>query len=643
VIDFAALRTKEKYLEELQARGVNVSRNTGSLDCPLCGHDSFSLYESKDGGWRARCHHVTCGFHGDILDFIAQCDGCSRDDLIEAMNRGTRPKPRPRPPARGIDVFGDAPVIPETKKLYATMEELERVIIWSARDDRKGVTGHIARRFPYTNPDTHRVDGIVFRVELSEIKENGKHDKTFRQAIPVVGGFQLKAPPKPRPLYNRTRLRTATHVVVVEGEGKVHALTDLFMLFPETGKYAATCWMMGAEAVAHNDWTPLAGKECVYLWPDNDPADAKTGIRPGMKAMQDVAAQLQSLSNPPLYIRMLNPERDLALGLKEDVVDWCGKTQDMTIEERVDLLTAFFLEGELIGRQTEVLREFEDAAAGRRYSLPMPWHQLMTLSGALKPGTVTMLCGTPGATKSLMTMQLMWWLMDQEYKASMLAMEDSLAYHLRRLLAQRVNEFRLTIDEYVKANFALAAQLYREHEEQLALAARSIFDMGNGTIPTVPTVLSWIKTHAGLGVEIMFIDPYSYIDTGPKPWVTDRQFLVEAKTICKDTGSRLFIVSHPEKHAPTNLKQVTLDNMAGSAALGRFSHCALWLAAHDDDESNVSFPDPLPEAPENEKTENMTHDRTLMILKARDGQPRRKLAFKFKLQSLTLEELGRIV
>jgi hypothetical protein len=120
----------------------------------------------------------------------------------------------------------------------------------------------VERVHAYTNPDTRTPDLVILRIREPD------GGKVFYQYQPNPGGGFIKgAPPKPLPLYNRTKLRAAKAVVVVEGEKCVEALRAVGV--------EATTSPGGAKNAKHADWRPLAGLT-VYLWPDNDPKTAWT-------------------------------------------------------------------------------------------------------------------------------------------------------------------------------------------------------------------------------------------------------------------------------------------------------------------------------------------------------------------------------
>ena len=81
-----------------------------------------------------------------------------------------------------------------------------------------------------------------------------------------------------RTLYNLHLLKEnpKAPVVIVEGEKAADAAPKAFKSFNLKG-YVALSWSGGARSVAKTDWSPLAGRERVLIWPDNDEAGKSAG------------------------------------------------------------------------------------------------------------------------------------------------------------------------------------------------------------------------------------------------------------------------------------------------------------------------------------------------------------------------------
>jgi hypothetical protein len=77
----------------------------------------------------------------------------------------------------------------------------------------------------------------------------------------------------------------------------------------------------------------------------------------------------------------------------------------------------------------------------------------------------------------------------------------------------------------------------------------------------------------------------------------------------------------------------TLDDLAGGSAYQRFAQTILWLHNHGNKELQISSSmGPTPEV----------CDRTMRVLKARNGESGQSYGMRFDVGSLTLHEIGRL-
>jgi hypothetical protein len=278
-------RDRAKLEKALREAGVTAFKGK-SCKCPFHEdtHASAGIYE-KDGIWKFKCQ--ACGVGGDVFDVRARATGRKPEDVLREMSQSDRP----------------APARPKPKTVYSSPKAL-----------RASIAGAQAM-YIYANPTTRATELIVLR-----IREAGG-SKRFIQARPVPGGFILEAPPKPLPIYNRTRIATADTVIVVEGEKCVHALEEIDIV--------ATTSPGGAGKAMHADWSPLAGKT-VFLWHDADEADPKTRKITGVEHMRDVARQLEAL-NPTPRVYWIDAFQ-FSLPPKGDVVEYLSIYGGETIE-----------------------------------------------------------------------------------------------------------------------------------------------------------------------------------------------------------------------------------------------------------------------------------------------------------------------
>lgn len=133
----------------------------------------------------------------------------------------------------------------------------------------------------------------------------------------------------PRPLYGLDRLRDDKPVLIVEGEKCADVAHE------QLGESMdCLAWPGGGNAARKVDWSPLAGRR-VVLWPDCDaktPKNDPTTLlpedkQPGVKAMEDVGAQLLELGCEVRTVRIPAPgEKPDGWDIADAVAD--GATRD---------------------------------------------------------------------------------------------------------------------------------------------------------------------------------------------------------------------------------------------------------------------------------------------------------------------------
>lgn len=193
------------------------------------------LNSGKAGMW----HDFATGEGGDIFDLWAACNG---------LNTKTQ---FPEVVSSAQSWLGITKTAPKTALPAAKLP--------SAPEDDLGPS---TAKWDYCDANGKLI-ACVYRYDPPSGKEFRPWDVLARKH---------KAP-EPRPLYNLPGLKTASHVVLVEGEKAADALI--------TQGFAATTAMFGSKApLEKTDWLPLRGKH-VLIWPDHD----KTG--------QDYAENLQ--------------------------------------------------------------------------------------------------------------------------------------------------------------------------------------------------------------------------------------------------------------------------------------------------------------------------------------------------------------
>ena len=574
--DLEALRKDQgRLLAALDAAGADV-RRANEIKCPFHEdlHPSAGVFAGEDGIQRFKCHAAGCGFSGDLFDVQAKASGRPLADVLRDATGGQQP-------ARPATV--------------QTIEQLQRQLGPS-----------LEATYRYTDPATDRVDLVVFRYRKGE-------GKSFMQARPQGDGFVKGGAPKPWPIYNRSRILDADAVVVVEGEKAVHSL--------HTAGFTATTSPAGAGKAALADWSPLAGKR-IWLWPDRDDG--------GVAHMREVKQILEDL-NPAPRLCWIEPE-SLDLPPKGDAADFIERYDGADAATKHQAVQNVMRNASALGAGAGVEEHLTDVIEGRHRLLAWPWGQLTHLSRALLPGTVTLLCGPPGAGKSFFLMQAAAEWYGRHERVAVFMLEEDRTFHLNRALCQVAGNSKLIDDAWIRENPDDVREAFSLHEDFLNEFGRCITSAPDHQV-TMAGLAEWVERKAAAGFDLIAADPLTVIDSGDKPWIRDCEFLVRAKAAIRKSGSRLLLTTHPKKQRGTS---VDLDQLAGGAAFGRLSQCVLWLHAQwPPKEFQVSTPF---------GPSRFEANRTVKILKARNGRGVGiKLAFGFDGQTFRFREYGAIV
>jgi hypothetical protein len=572
-------RTDRKALEQALAE-AGAEFKGSAIKCPFHEdhHPSGSIYQGTDNAWRFKCH--ACGWNGDIIDVQTQAYGTGS---VETRSQAT-------------GHTGEQKQVVAAQANRTEPIPLEQI--------RAKMPGRVTHEHVYRNnfgQDVMR----VFRCETSQ-------GKTYRPITREGDGWVFGQLQKPWPIYRIPEIQKADVVVGVEGEKVADALAE-YGIVATTGPH-------GAGKAEYCDWTPLAGKKTI-LWPDFD--------EPGRKHMVQVKEILEALTPQPA-MKILDPA-DLDLQAKEDAFDFIEQVKILGGDPRAETLKA--LGKAKMQSPAQGLRKLiEDTASGRREAVHWPWGRLSHLSRALLPGTVTLLCGDPGATKSFFLLQCLAYWLEQNISCSVFELEDDRSYHLNRVLAQRSQCADLFDPEWVKANPEQARAAFGEHEAFLDQFAGIISEAPDNQV-TLDELAEWIRKQGKAGRRIIALDPVTAAVQTDKPWITDTKFLMAAKTAVRESGSSLILVTHPKKG---NRGAVGLDDLAGGAGYQRFAHCILWIEKHKEPKDCTV------------KTAvgriKMEINRTIHICKSRNGSGAGlQLAYKFDGSSLLFSEQGILV
>ncbi|NOG53317.1 MAG: AAA family ATPase [Planctomycetes bacterium] len=288
------------------------------------------------------------------------------------------------------------------------------------------------------------------------------------------------------------------------------------------------------------------------------------------------------------------------------------------------------------GPSAELGAVLEAEISGQRQAIEWPWRFLTKGAQALIPGTVTIIAGESGATKSLWVLQALAHWFDLGIPFAIYELEESRHYHLRRALAQRVGASWLTNLNMVHERPDETRAIHFEHSAWEDRFARQIYDAPDKPVMLL-SLVAWIEARLIEGARIVIVDPITAAVTSDMPWEDAQRFMQTVKPLLDRYGASLILLSH--RKSGNRRMPATLDDLAGGSAWQRFSQCILWIERHDNPKTvtlrrfeDYSLTD----------LDQITH--TVRIMKCRNGIGAGwHLGYSFDPQTLRLDERGVIV
>ena len=269
---------------------------------------------------------------------------------------------------------------------------------------------------------------------------------------------------------------------------------------------------------------------------------------------------------------------------------------------------------------------------GKLSVAPLPWPILNHLTQALFPGTSTVFCGSPGSAKSLMLIQALKYWHENDVPACAYMIEESREYHLMRLLAQHCGLSGLTEYDWISKN-AETAEVALDTAEDLLHAVEGKLWANPTRAPLYREVAEWVEQRAKEGYRVICVDPVTKARPEThKPYIEEQDMLDAIQRITTAYNISCLLVTHPKQAFKG---RPNMNDLAGGAAVSRFCQTILWVHKHDLKFSDIATPC---------GTESQEHNRTLHILKARNGKDETvRLAAYFDPNTLVTQELGVIV
>jgi hypothetical protein len=534
--------------------------------------------------------HASGGIFKDIKNhWRYKCQVCDfKGDLLDLYKLQGKPLTEPRKPIVA------APAKPETTAKGFTKDEIKKYL---------ETQGDIEQIYKY-HSGTGEILFYVARIKTAD-------GKTIRPFMPKGGGYVFGLPPAPRPLYNLLKIKDAESVILVEGEKKADILCDLG--FPSTTSPG------GSKAAKSCDFTPLKGKR-VTIWPDAD--------LPGLSYAADCEKILRGLD---AQVSIIKPD---SLDLKdgEDAADYIGQLKIAGHDDNAIKKAVLDVIGKAkpTGAAADLDNHFQDIFSGRCRPIKIGFTSVDRAIQIL-PDSVTLVAGNPGASKSFLMLQLAANWIESNIKTAIFEIEKDLPFHLKRILAQRTGNSSITSMAWAEQNQEIIWQAQSEHREFLDNIGRHIWTCPDKII-TQANVVEWTRERAASGYQAIIIDPITIADRKDEPHRADALLMQELRGIAREHRTAIFLVIHPSKAVIT---MPDLMQISGGAAYSRFCDNAIWLENHEAKTSTTTSAC---------GTSEIEHNRTLWILKSRDGSGTgAKLACNFEGESLLLKEAGLII
>lgn len=586
---------------------------SSSFICPFHGEKraSGSVFSGDDGHWRFKCHG--CETKGDVWDVEARmwfqsveewlAENPESDSDVDRVLLDTNLE---QPKQESLAPANPTPPAHRTQS-WPTMAALATSLASAAG-------GEVETTYAYHIPGVSTGILHVIRIALPGVDATGKREKTIRQCHHDGEGWIAKAPPKPWPLYRLPDIQAVDAVVVVEGEKACEALWAV-------GVPASTT-ACGAGNAESSDLSPLQGKR-VWLWPDNDPK--------GLEHMRDVADKLQALPKTP-EITVLDPKAmPVVMPPKGDAVEFLEAIPGDAEAKRTAVMS-LLRAASGSGAVDDLARRLEAQIAGEFALVPFPWPLITKATQALLPGTVTLLCGGPGAAKSFLEQQIALFAHCHGHPVALLELEDQHAYYQQRILAMLAGNAKLMDPAWCKEYPDAVRAALQMYQDKISAFCPRLTAKGNMTLVDV---VAWVTHACSAGNRIIIVDPITLADPGElKPWEADRYLLSEVKPVIERSGASLILVTHPRKSPGATSKTVrpSLDDLAGGAMYQRAAHCVLWLQNNDKADGTIQTKD---------GEVHVAYNKIITVLKARNGGGTgTRIAFNFSGTALQFQEIG---
>ena len=193
----------------------------------------------------------------------------------------------------------------------------------------------------------------------------------------------------------------------------------------------------------------------------------------------------------------------------------------------------------------------------------------------LLPGTICMVSGDPGTTKSLVLLAMLHRWHDMGRLVAMMALEGGPELHLNRLLAMLAKSWDVLSPKWGREHPDELRAIHDQHSPEIDSFAKRLYSAPPGQL-RYDRLLKWVKERLDDGVKILCVDPITFVSTGESRHVEDLGFIATAARMLEESGARLIIVTHP-RGSTTNKPK--MEDMAGGLSFSRHTQSILWLSS----------------------------------------------------------------
>ncbi len=274
-----------------------------------------------------------------------------------------------------------------------------------------------------------------------------------------------------------------------------------------------------------------------------------------------------------------------------------------------------------------------------RKNIALTSYPRLGITKILMPGTYNIIAGTPGSSKTFLAQDFLLNCLGKNINCRLLPLESDHEFLALRFAAMLSKSFDplLTPDDCVDAEErAIAAVDSVENELNFIEPAVCINPLipdksGNVANVDVDYMINWMKFQFEKGVQVLIIDNMTMISFDPNNvYESQGEFIRKITGLVDQYKGIVILICHTTKRIEG---KASLGDIAGTSLIGKLASTVLLLESHPEKYSQIHRAD--------NSTVDASHNRTIHILKARNGQgDGMQIAFDFGRNGANFEEIG---